>query len=230
MEYILNGLKGAIGIILSLDSEFLKTVAVSLKVSFSAVLLAGLFGVPFGIWVGIGNSKTKKFLRVTLNTLMSVPTVVIGLLLYSFLSRKGPLGNFGILFTPTAMILGQMILAFPIIAAFTASGLKNLGEAPLNAARMLGAGRVKSCFLLMKEAKIIVMTAMLAGFGRVFSEIGISMMLGGNIRFYTRNITTTIALETSRGAFELGLALGMVLLAIAFLINITVYWCCAEKS
>ncbi|MFH1504185.1 MAG: ABC transporter permease [Candidatus Omnitrophota bacterium] len=229
MEYIINGLKGALNIILSLDREFLGIVFVSLRISFTATLLAGIFGVPFGIWVSIGNLKRKKFLRVVLSTLMSLPTVVVGLVLYSFLSRKGPLGSFGMLFTPAAMILGQAILAFPIIAAFTSSGIKNLGETPLKAAGLLGAGRIEAGLLLVKEAKLIIATSVLAGFGRVFSEIGVSMMLGGNIRFYTRNITTAIALETSKGNFELGIALGIVLLAIAFLVNIVICLYHGEK-
>lgn len=222
MEYIVNGINGAIKIIFSLDREFLSIVWASVRISFTATFLAAAIGVPFGLWAGVGRFKGKSFTRTILNTMMSLPTVVIGLTLYSFLSRKGPLGGWQMLFTPAAMVAGQIILAFPIIAAFTAGGIKNLGEAPLCAARLLGAGKVESAFLFLKEAKVIIITSLLAGFGRVFSEVGVSMMLGGNIRFYTRNITTAIALETSRGAFDLGIALGIVLLTVAFLVNIIV--------
>ena len=224
MDYIINGFKGAFGIIFSLDREFLGIVSTSIKISFASTFLAAVLGIPFGIWAGTGKFRGQKLLVTILNTLMSLPTVVVGLLLYSFLSRKGPLGNFGLLFTQSAMIIGQCILAFPIVAALVAGGVGNLGDRPLIAARLLGAGRLESNFLFLKEAKLIVITGVLAGFGRVFSEVGVSMMLGGNIRFYTRNITTAIALETSRGAFGLGIALGLVLLSIAFLVNIIIYF------
>ena len=223
MDYIIDGLKGAFKIIVSLDREFLNIVAVSLKVSFTSTLLASLLGIPFGLWIAFAKFRGRKLVASVLNTLLSLPTVVVGLLLYSFLSRKGPWGNMGILFTPAAMIMGQFILAFPIIAALSMSGVRNLGEEPLIAARLLGAGRVSSGLLFLQEAKFIIIAAIMAGFGRVFAEVGVSMMLGGNIRFYTRNITTAIALETAKGAFSLGIALGIVLLLLAFLINATVY-------
>lgn len=223
MDYIINGIKGAVKIIFSLDREFAGIVFTSLKISLSSTFLASLLGIPLGLWVGLGNFKGKYLLQTVLNTLMSLPTVVIGLTLYSFLSRKGPLGGLNILFTPSAIIIGQLILAFPIIAAFICGGTKNIGQAPIIAARLLGAGRIKSSLLFLNEAKLIIMTSVLAGFGRVFSEVGISMMLGGNIRFYTRNIPTAIALETSRGMFELGIALGVVLISVAFLVNTIVF-------
>ncbi|UCD15220.1 MAG: ABC transporter permease [Candidatus Omnitrophota bacterium] len=230
MEYIINAITGAVKIILSLDSEFLGIVFTSLRISLTSTFLAAVLGIPFGLWVGTGKFKGKNFLQAVLNTLMSLPTVVVGLTLYSFLSRKGPLGNLGILFTPTAMVIGQLILAFPIIAAFTAAGTKNLGEVPLVAARLLGANKFRSSLLFFNEAKLIIITSTLAGFGRVFAEVGVSMMLGGNIRFYTRNITTAIALETSRGEFALGIALGIVLISVAFLVNIAVFQFQRRKS
>ena len=223
MDYIIEGIKGAFKIIFSLDQEFTGIVYVSLKVSLISTSLATILALPFGIWVGIGKFRGKEWLTTILHTLMSFPTVVVGLFLYSFLSRRGPFGDLGLLFTQTAMVMGQCVLAFPIIAAFVASGTRNLGDAPLIAARQLGAGRIESGLLFMREAKFIMVTSVLAGFGRVFAEVGVSMMLGGNIRFYTRNITTAIALETSKGDFSLGLALGIVLMIIAFFMNATVY-------
>jgi len=223
MDYIVNGLKGAFNIFLSLDKEFLGIVGLSVKISFLSTTLAAILAIPLGIWVGLGKFKGRGLLGTILNTLMSFPTVVIGLLFYSILSRKGPMGEFGILFTPSAMVIGQSILAFPIIAAFVAAGVRNSGDHSLVAARLLGAGRFESGLIFLKEAKLIVLTSISAGFGRVFSEVGISMMLGGNIRFYTRNITTAIALESSKGAFSLGIALGIVLMIVAFSINATVY-------
>lgn len=230
MDYIINGLKEAFNIIVSLEREFVGIVALSIKISFTAILLATLTAIPFGIWVGLGRFKGRTFLSVVLNTLMSFPTVVIGLLLYSFLSRKGALGNLKVLFTPVAMIMGQSILAFPIIAALVAAGTRNLGDRAFTAARVLGAGKLGSTLLFLKESKLIVITSVSAAFGRIFSEVGISMMLGGNIRFYTRNITTAIALETSRGSFSLGIALGMVLMMVAFSINATAYYMQLKKT
>jgi tungstate transport system permease protein len=223
MDYIIEGIKGAFEIIFSLDKEFLRIVYVSLKVSLISTSLATMLALPFGIWVGIGKFRGKEFVTTSLHTFMSFPTVVVGLFLYSLLSRRGPLGGCGLLFTQTAMIMGQCILAFPLIAAFVASGARNLGIAPFVAARQLGAGKIAGGLLFMREAKFIVATSILAGFGRVFAEVGVSMMLGGNIRFYTRNITTAIALETSKGNFSLGLALGMVLMIIAFFMNAATY-------
>lgn len=224
MNYIIDGLKEALKIIFTMDKEFISIVGVSLKTSFIAILLAGIFGIPLGTWVGIGKFRGRGFIATILNTLVSLPTVVVGLTFYSLLSRRGPLGELGILFTPAAMIIGQFVLALPLVAAFSMGGVRNLGDRPFIAARLLGAGTLRSSILFFKEARFIVMTSMIAGFGRVFSEVGVSMMLGGNIRFYTRNITTSIALESSRGAFSLGLALGIILLTIAFVINLTLYY------
>lgn len=223
MSYIIEGLKGAAKIILSLDKEFLGIIGVSLKISLTSTFLAGLVGIPLGICIGTSKFKGRKLINIVLNTLMAFPTVVIGLMVYSFLSRSGPLGKFGLLFTPTAMIIGQFILALPIISALSAAGTRNIGEAPLIAARILGADRKQSFMIFLKETRLLIISCLLAGFGRVFAEVGVSMMLGGNIRFYTRNITTAIALETSKGYFSLGIALGIVLLAIAFIINIVVF-------
>lgn len=230
MNYIIDGLKGAFNIILSLDDEFLGIVSVSIKVSFASTFLATALAIPLGVCLGVGKFKGRELLVTIFNTSMFLPTVVVGLLLYSFLSRNGPLGSLGILFTPLAMIMGQCILAFPIIVALVTSGVRNLGDGPFVAARILGAGRMESGLLFLKEAKLIVVTSVLVGFSRVFSEVGVSMMIGGNIRFYTRNITTAIALETSRGRFSLGIALGIVLMLIAFVMNIIVYHFQVKKA
>ncbi len=152
MDYIVEGIKGAFKIIFSLDKEFLGIVYVSLKVSLISTSLAAILALPFGLWVGIGKFRGKELLTTILHTLMSFPTVVVGLFLYSFLSRRGPLGGYGLLFTQTAMVIGQCILAFPLIAAFIASGTRNLGDRPLVAARQLGAGKIESGLLFLREA------------------------------------------------------------------------------
>lgn len=230
MNYILEGLKNAFIMIFTLDKEFVAVIGVSIRVSFIATVLATILAIPVGLWVGLGKFKGRDCITVILNTLMSIPTVVVGLLVYSFISRQGPLGRLGILFTPTAMVIGQVILAFPIIAGISIGAVRNLGDAPFVAASLLGASKIRAGMLFLGEARIAILSSIIAGFGRVFSEVGISMMLGGNIRFYTRNITTTIALETSKGNFALAIAGGLILLVIALVINISIYYFSRHKS
>jgi tungstate transport system permease protein len=162
----------------------------------------------------------KRTVRVALNSLMAMPTVVIGLLAYGLLSRQGPLGFLGLLFTPGAMIIGQAILATPIVANYTVSAMQGADERILPTALTLGASSLQSMFQLAREVRFGIMASIIAGFGRVISEVGVAMMLGGNIRFFTRTMTTAIALETSKGEFAFGLALGVILMAVSFAINV----------
>jgi len=220
MEYMAEGFAGALRMILGFDREFAAIVWVSLKVSFLSTTLATVAGVPFGIAIAEKRFTGKSLLITILNTLMSLPTVLVGLLVYSFLSRRGPLGELGLLYTQSAMVVGQFILAFPIISALVLSSVASLDRKVRATAMSLGADRRQSFGMILHEARYGVLAAVVAGFGRVFAEVGVSMMLGGNIRGYTRNITTAIALETSKGEFALGIALGIVLLTVALGINI----------
>lgn len=221
MDYILNGFVGALKLIFSFDKEFLEIVLVSLKISFASTLFATLTGVPFGIFVAYKkNFYGRKAIITILNTCMSLPTVVIGLTVYSFLSRRGPLGDYSLLFTMTAIVIGQVILIFPVIASLTVSAIQGLDTRIKKTVLSLGANKFQSFIIFLKEGRFGIMAAIIAGFGRVFAEVGISMMLGGNIKGYTRTITTTIALETSKGEFALGVALGLILLSVSFAINI----------
>jgi len=219
MHYIANGVKEALRIIFSADPEFLAVVWVSLLVACISTTLTTVAGVPFGIFVGRSRFRGRQAVIAVLNTLMSLPTVVVGLLVYSFLSRRGPLGGLGLLYTRSAMVIGQFILAFPIIAALTVTAVRGLDERIDLTVKSLGADSRQGFRMFLHEARFGILAAVIAGFGRVFAEIGVSMMLGGNIKAYTRNITTAIALETSKGEFALGIALGIVLLAVAFAIN-----------
>ena len=216
-----DGLSEAIRIICTLDSEFIRIVWVSVKVSFISISLAALAGVPFGIFVAQKDFPGRQIVVTVINTLMSLPTVVVGLIVYSFLSYHGPLGRMGLLFTQTAMVIGQFILAFPIVAGLTIASVRALDKRIHETILSLGADSSQGIEMFLCEARFGILAAVVAGFGRVFAEIGVSMMLGGNIRGYTRNITTAIALETSKGEFALGIALGLVLLAVAFAINAT---------
>ncbi len=223
MDYLGDGLAGAVRIIVSGDADFLSIVSVSLLVSLTSTCLATLTGVPLGIAVAQHRFKGRGFILMILNTLMSLPTVVVGLMLYSFLSRRGPLGEMGLLYTRSAIVIGQWVLAFPIIAGLTAAAVKGLDSRIRQTALSLGADAHQASWVFLREARYGVFAAVVAGFGRVFAEVGVSMMLGGNIRAYTRTITTAIALETSKGEFAMGIALGLVLLAVALVVNI-VFW------
>ena len=220
MDYIWQGVRDSLRIIATLDPEFIATVLVSLKVAFLSTALATVTGVPFGMWIAEARFPGRRAVTTMLSTLMSLPTVVVGLMVYSFLSRRGPLGELGLLFTPTAMVIGQFILAFPIIAGLSVSSVVGLDKRIRATAESLGADRGQSFRMYLREARYGILAAVMAGFGRVFAEVGVSMMLGGNIRGYTRNITTAMALETSKGEFALGIALGVVLLSVALVVNI----------
>jgi len=177
-------------------------------------------GVPFGILIANREFPGRNAVITILNTLMSLPTVVVGLLVYSFLSRRGPLGELGLLYTQTAMVIGQFLLAFPIISGLAVTSVMSLDRRLHAAVLSLGADPSQSFRMFLHEARFGLVAAVITGFGRVFAEVGVSMMLGGNIRTYTRSITTAIALETSKGEFALGIALGIVLLTVALVINV----------
>lgn len=209
----------AIALILAGDREVFSAVVTSLNVAIWSIVFASIVGVPVGIAVAVGKFPMKGAVRLLLNSLMALPTVVIGLIVYGFLSRQGPLGSLGLLFTPQAIIIGQAILAAPVISNYTLSAIQGADERILLTARTLGASNLKSLLQLAREVRFGLVAAIVAGFGRVVSEVGVAMMLGGNIRFYTRTMTTAIALETSKGEFAFGLALGVILMAVSFAVN-----------
>lgn len=194
-------------------------VHVSLRVCTLALLIAA--GPALGLGFVLANFEFpgRRALIILVQTMLALPTVVVGLLLYFVLSRNGPMGSFELLFTQSGMILGQAILAFPILTAMTLSAVQGVDARASETARTLGAGRLRTAWTLLLEARFAVMAAIVTGFGRVISEVGCAMMVGGNIAGVTRNITTAIALETSKGEFVQGMALGIVLVFIALLAN-----------
>ncbi len=220
MGYLGDSLLTAVELILSFDREVRMTVWTSLYTSSCAIVLAALLGVPSGLWLGISRFRGRRLLITLLNTLMALPTVVVGLLLFGLLSRQGPLGYFGLLFTPLAMIAGQTLLATPIVANLVLAAVTGADERIINTALTLGASRMQAVIQLLREVRFGVMAAVIVGFGRVIAEVGVAMMLGGNIRGSTRTMTTAIALETSKGEYAFGLALGLVLLGVALLVNL----------
>jgi tungstate transport system permease protein len=223
MSYIGEAFINAIRMIASLDRELFSIVSVSIRVSFISTALATVAGVPLGVTIGLKTFWGKRGVMVVLNTLLALPTVVVGLLVYSLVSRRGPFGPLDLLYTPVAMVIGQFTLALPIVAALTVSAIEGMDRRIRRTAMTLGANTIQSTSLFIAERKFAIISAIVAGFGRVFAEVGVSMMLGGNIRGYTRNITTAIAFETGKGEFALGLALGIILLVIALALNIFVH-------
>ena len=220
MEYILTGLKSAFWLIFHGDPELLRIVWMSIRVSGIALIFSALVGVPLGLGVAVSSFRGRRAVVTVLNTMMALPTVVVGLVGYSFLTRRGLLGDWGLLYTPYAMMIGQFILATPIIAALSLAAIQSIDERVSMTALTLGADGRQKNLQVIKEARFAILAAIIAGFGRIFSEIGISTLLGGNIRGYTRNITTAIAYETGKGEIALGIALGIILLIIALGINI----------
>ena len=202
--------------------EVFEILGVSLRVSLCAVALATLVSVPAGFILAVSSFRGKRPLVTIINTLMAMPTVVIGLLVYILLSRSGPLGFLSILYTPTAMIVAQFILALPIITAFTYAAVSGVDERVRKTAESLGASPFQASWMVLKEGRLGIIAAILAGFGRVIAEVGSAIMVGGNIRGYTRTMTTAITLETAKGNFELGLTLGVMLLVVALSITIIV--------
>ena len=220
MDYLYESLITAITLIFNLDVEVRTAVWTSLYTSTTAILFASLLGIPVGLWLGISRFRGRRILVTLLNTLMALPTVVVGLLLFGLLSRQGPLGSWGLLFTPVAMILGQMVLATPIVANLVLAAVAGADRRILPTLLTLGASPFQATIQLLKEIRFGIMAAIIAGFGRVIAEVGVAMMLGGNIRGVTRTMTTAIALETSKGEFAFGLSLGIILLLVALMVNL----------
>ena len=220
MDFLGKAIETSLHLIFSLDKEIYDIVLRSLRLSLSATLLAVLFGVPSGFFIGSRRFRGRSIVMVVLNTAMALPTVVVGLIGYSFLSRSAPLGFLNLLFSPKAVIVGEFFLSLPVITNLTVAAVQSVDPRALLTTRTLGAGRLQTTWTILMEARFALMAAIIAGYGRAVSEVGSAMMLGGNIRFYTRTMTTAIALETSKGEFGFGLALGFFLLLVVFSMNI----------
>ena len=219
MNELWQALHSAIDLVARRETAFIEIVLLSLRVSLSAVALATLVGLPLGAALAIYRFPGRRAATVLLNALMGLPPVVVGLLIYLMVSRAGPFGVFGLLFTPTAMIIAQIILVFPIIAALSRQIIEDYWRDYADLLRSLGAGRGRAVPTLLWDARFSLMTAVLAGFGRASAEVGAVMIVGGNIDHVTRTMTTAIALETSKGDLALALGLGIILLALSLVVN-----------
>ena len=220
MEFLLDSFFSALLLLWSIDPQLVEIVSVSLKVSSSSTLIASLVGVPAGFLIAFREFPGKRLLITILNTLLALPTVVVGLFVYAFISRRGILGVLDLLYTQKAMIIGQVILIIPIITVFTISAISRIDERYRKTAMTLGANALQTAWVIIREARFAIMAAIIAAFGRVIAEVGISMMLGGNAKGFTRTMTTAMALEYDKGEFVLGVALGIVLLTVSFGLNI----------
>lgn len=222
MEYIGNGFLEAFYLLIRYDPETYSAIFATLLVSGYSMLASLIMGIPLGFFLGYFNFKGKNQLRVIIDTALSLPTVFIGLMVYAFLSNRGPLGHMGLLFTLEGIAIGLTILALPIIISLTATSAEASDYNLRITLISLGANRTQVLLTSLWEIRHGIFAAGLTAFGRVMTEVGISMMVGGNIKWQTRTITTAIALETGKGMFATGIALGLVLLLIAFFVNVMV--------
>ena len=220
MSLFTDSLFSALLLVVSLDAEMLSVVAVSLKVSAASTVIASCLGVPLAFAVSFSRFKAKRLVITGLNTLLALPTVVIGLVVYAFISRRGILGALDLLYTQNAIIIGQTLLILPVVAAFTIAAISRIDERYRKTAMTLGANKWQTAAVIIREARFGIVAAVIAAYGRVISEVGISMMLGGNAKGFTRTMTTAMALEYDKGQFTLAVALGIVLLALSFGMNL----------
>lgn len=220
MEEIWNGFLRALELIVTLNPEVVEITTRSLTISLSSAFIAALVCIPLGGLIEFRRFRGKRMLINVVQTLYSLPTVTVGLLVFLLISRSGPLGGFGLLFTPPGMILGQALLVSPIMIGLTITALAAVNPQIKDTAKSLGATELQIIITVVKEARQAVVAALLLGFGRALSEVGVAMMIGGNIRGYTRVLTTSIALETSMGNLELSMALGMILISISLVVNL----------
>ena len=224
MESLASTTLDAITLLITGDSELWNIIGISFRISSSAILIAVIPAVLIGFALAYANFPGRRLLVSFFNTLLAVPAVVVGLTLYIILSRQGPLGEWKLLFTQSAMVMGQIALSFPILVAMSHSAFQSTEIRAWDTARTLQPNALKAFFIIMREVRFGLFSALLAAYGRIIAEVGASMMLGGNILHYTRNIPTAIALETSKGEFAQGIALGIILVLMAFFLTIILHY------
>ena len=220
MDYLLTGFIKALELLVQGDAQTYSAVWTTLRLSSLSMAASLVLGIPLGFGLGFYSFPAKKPVRTVVDTMLALPTVFIGLLVYAFISRQGPLGGMGLLFTIPGIAIGQTILALPIVIALTATAVEGLDRRLRPTLLTLGADGRQVALTTLWEARFAVLAAGVAAYGRVATEVGISMMVGGNIKWHTRTITTAVALETGKGEFATGIALGVILVLIAFGVNL----------
>jgi len=220
---LIDGLIEAFSLIIALDPELIQIVFLSLRVSLTAIVVSTLLAVPLGTLLGLKPERKTRLFNKIIFTFMGMPPVVGGLIIYLLLSRMGPFGVLGLLYSPSAMIIAQVFLATPIITGLTMVGIRAKGSEVEETARSLGAGSFLAAWTVVREARFAILGAVITGFGRVIAEVGAVMLVGGNIAGRTRVMTTAIVLETRKGNFELAIGLGVILLLLSFVVNSVLY-------
>lgn len=223
LEYIFDGFKQALLLLLNADDSVISAIKTTMLSSSISVVLALLVGFPLGFVLGFFNFKFKRFLRLMIDTSLSFPTVAVGLILYALISNRGPLGELGLLFTIKALILGQFILALPIAIALFANLVENISKKQLMLIKSFHLNSIKLIMIIIHELRFSLISVIALVYGRIVAEVGVAMIVGGNIKYDTRTITTAISLETNKGEFASGIALALVLISIAFVLNCIIY-------
>jgi len=223
MDFILEGLYGAFWLLVNMDAETISAIDVTLRTSTISIIFSIIIGFPLGFVLGFFNFPGRRTLRLISDTLLATPTVVIGLLVYAFISYRGPLGEYELLFTMKGIIIGQTLLALPIVVSLSAAAIEGMDRKLFYTLSSFGLTTSQMIINVVWELRHALMAAAVTAYGRVIAEVGVAMMIGGNIKYHTRTITTAISLETSKGMFSMGIALGIVLILIAFLVNLTLY-------
>lgn len=228
MDYILQGVKEALNLLVSLDKEIIKIVMLSIVVSTSATILASIVSIPLGVYLGIKKFKGKRIFSRIIYTMMSIPSVVVGLTVAIILSRRGIFGHLDLLYTKNAMIIAQTLLVIPLILGLTYGLAKSRGDEIERVAFTLGASKCDTIILIIRELKVDILVNIATAFSRAISEVGAVMIVGGNIKGHTRVITTTISMMNSMGDYPMAIALGIVLILISFVIHSIIYSCSQE--
>ncbi len=223
MNDIVEGMLSAFQLIISINADLFEIIWLSLKVTLTAVIIASIIGMPLGAWLAVSRFRFRRLTIAILNALMGLPPVVVGLIVYIMLSRAGPFGVLNILFTPTAMVIAQVIIITPLIASISHQAIRDLWAEYHDLLISLNTTKTQRMFTLIKDARRSLLTASLAGFGRAIGEVGAIMIVGGNIDHLTRVLTTAIALETGKGNFAFALALGFILIALAIILNLIIH-------
>lgn len=223
LDFILQGILEAFVLLFSGDEETYAAIKATLFTSTVSIILALTAGMPLGFCLGYYKFKGQKFLKLLSDTALAIPTVAIGLILYAFISSKGPFGFMGLLFTLKAVMLGQFCLALPIIISLTASTVENMDRKHLLTIKSYHLNNKNSVLTVLYELRFALMVVIATAYGRIVAEVGVAMMIGGNIKWFTRTITTAISLETNKGQFSMGIALAIVLVGIAFIVNLTIH-------
>ena len=221
MGYFSDGLQKAIDLLLHMDDATFSAIEATLTSTSCALVIASVLGLPLGFLLGYTNFPGKKLIRLVSDTLLAFPTVLIGLVVYVLITYRGPFGQFGLLFTVPGMVIGQSILALPIVVSWTAQAVENLDRRCRETLLTLGASSTQLALHTIREIRYDLGMVCVTAFGRVVTEVGVAMMLGGNIKWHTRTITTAITLETGKGDFALGIALGVILILISLILNIS---------